>query len=247
VVLFEGESDDFFLRHVARQLDPDWDFEKRNISMVRVSGKGNFSKFRGFFEAFGIEVKIIADLDALFDGYDQLGGPADAVSVRSAALQTIDQRITALDMRPELRAEQIKSKARQESFRVRYEAARAALRAWQETGTVATDTPQVIDRLFLWENDITRTRACIEDAAAREALTPLLDRLRQEGICVLSRGAIEAYYPAACPPHSSKPQRALAACDLVVDQAGALALSAPLAPGRSPELKEILAECFREE
>lgn len=245
VVLFEGESDDFFLGHLAKQLDANWDFEKRNVAMVRVSGKGNFSKYRSFFEAFGIEVKIVADLDALFDGYEHLGAPAEATQVRATAIQMIDERIAQLDIRPELRSEQIKDKAKQESFRTKYEAARMALRQFQQTQQLQPGTIDTIDQLFLWEDNVTRTRACIEDDASRAAIVPLLDQLRQAGICVLSRGAIEQYYPAACPPNSSKPQRAIGACALISNQAEAIVLSPPLGQGRKSELQEVLAECFR--
>ena len=59
VILFEGESDDAFCRHVAKCLRPNWDFDIKNVALVRVSGKGNFSRFRKFFEAFGIDVRIV--------------------------------------------------------------------------------------------------------------------------------------------------------------------------------------------
>ena len=55
---------------------------------------------------------------------------------------------------------------------------------------------------------------------------PVLDELRRHGICVLSRGAIEDYYPLAANRSGPKPDCALSAAALVTDRAAALALSA---------------------
>ncbi|MBK6738362.1 MAG: hypothetical protein IPG64_10775 [Haliea sp.] len=46
VILFEGESDDLYLNHVAKTLHPAWCFQTRDIAMVRVGGKGNFERFK---------------------------------------------------------------------------------------------------------------------------------------------------------------------------------------------------------
>lgn len=244
VVLFEGESDDFFLRHVAKQINPEWDFEQRNIALIRVSGKGNFARFRQFFAAFGIDVTLVADLDALFDGYHHLGGSQQASILREQAIQQIDTRIAKLGVAAEPSRRQIKDKVTSESFRDRYAAAREALRKAQQAGQVGEDTLQQLDKLFTWENDIARIRVCREDDQSAQALVPLLDALRTTGICVLSAGAIEDYYPIGSPEVGPKPVRALAAARLVVDRETAVGLSKPLGAGRSPELVEVLDRLF---
>ena len=109
----------------------------------------------------------------------------------------------------------------------------------QQTKTISEKSLSQIDELFVWEDDIARIRACQQDQSARNALIPLLDNLREGGVCVLSRGAIEDYYPHGTPTSGSKPERALEACRLVVDQPTAEALSEPLEPSREPELIEI--------
>jgi putative ATP-dependent endonuclease of OLD family len=244
VVLFEGESDDFFLRHVAKQIDPRWDFEQRNIALVRVSGKGNFAKFRQFFGAFGIEVKLVADLDALFDGYQHLGGSAAANAARNQAIQHVDGRIAHLGVKAEPSRRQIKDKVATESFRDRYAAAKEALRKAQEAGNVGEDIIEQLDQLFTWEGDIARVRVCREDEESAQALVPLLDALRAGGICVLSAGAIEDYYPSGTPEAGPKPERALEATRRVLDRETAMGLSKPLGPGRPPELVEVLEHLF---
>lgn len=88
-------------------------------------------------------------------------------------------------------------------------------------------------------------RAAREDNVSRVALVPLLDALRQEGICVLARGAIEDYYPADVPGSGAKPERALAAAARVTSAAGAAGLSQPLEAGRRSELEQVFEELFR--
>ena len=247
VVLFEGESDDFYCAHVAKKLDEAWDFHARNIAMVRVSGKGNFGKYRTFFEAFGIEVKIVADLDTLFDGFQHLGGGADAVALREIAIQAIDARVEALAIRPEPTAEQIKSHVRKETWKQKWELARTTLREIQATaGSATPEQLRLLDGLFVWGADAGRLQACLVDDEARNALTDLLDELRSRGVCVLSRGAIEDYYPALSSRSGPKPDCALQATRLVVDCASAQALSPGLTEGRQTELEEVFQELFRD-
>ena len=246
VVLFEGESDDAYCKHIAKLLNPEWEFDQKNVALVRVSGKGNFAKFREFFSAFGIEVKLVADLDAMFDGYQHLGGSPNAAGLRNTALQQIDARISQLGIVAEPATRQIKDKVNQESWRARYQAAKNALRSIQASKTVDDTTLNLLDQLFTWEQDISRVRVCSEDAQAAGALIPVLDALRSEGICVLSRGAIEDYYPVGTPTSGPKPERALAAAALLQTPLQIAPLSRSFGGGRPSELEEIFQEIFRE-
>lgn len=244
VVLFEGESDDAFFKHVSRLLNPEWDFDKKNVAMVRVSGKGNFSKYRAFFESFGIQVKLVADLDALFDGYHHLGSAADAEPLRAAAIQSIDIRVKTASIAAEPSARQIKDRANRQGLRAQYTEAKAAVAQMRQSGQLSEECLCTIEKIFLWEQDIARVRACREDVAARSALVPLLDCLRKQGICVLSKGAIEDYYPSGVPDSGPKPTRALSAAARVKDKTDAEGLSSPLQQHRAPELVEVVAELF---
>lgn len=245
VVLFEGESDDAYCRQVAKSLNPSWDFDANNIAMVRVSGKGNFAKYRRFFESFGIEVKIVADLDALFEGYQHLGVPAEVNPIRTEAITAVDERIEALGIKAEPATRQIKDQLGKESWRQRYNAAKDAVGKLSHGEALDEDMVKALDNLFIWEKDIARVKACREDGEARSCLVPILDAMRANGICVLSKGAIEDYYPADI-PGVSKPDRALEACNLVTTTQIAQGLSAALAADREPELCEIFTEIFRE-
>lgn len=246
VVLFEGESDDAYCRHVAKMLNSDWDFDKKNIALVKVSGKGNFQKFRVFFESFGITVKVVADLDALFEGFQHLGANAETEALRSVALQKLDARIAALGTVPEPSGHQIRKRVARDSWRDQYVAAREALRKVQQGAVVDGATIELLDGLFRWEKDTIRTRICTQDSDGAAVIVPLLDSLRDQGICVLARGAIEDYYPAAAPQNGNKPDRAIAACATVRTQAEAVALAKPLADGRLSELEDVFSALFAE-
>ncbi|MBO9505186.1 ATP-dependent endonuclease [Qipengyuania flava] len=245
IVLFEGESDDAFCKHVSQTLNPDWDFEKQGIALVRVSGKGNFAKFRAFFEAFGLDVKIVADLDALFDGYNHLGAPAELTEVRAQAIEAVDAVIAANSIPAEPATRQIKDKVHGHSWKQRYGRAKIILREIQSGREINDADLETLDKLFTWEQDIARVKACRENDSAREAILPVLDGLRNHGICVLGRGAIEEYYPqdAAFGP---KPQRALAAIDLIESADDVRACCEPLAEGRECELEEIFGAIFQD-
>ncbi|USX15024.1 AAA family ATPase [Oxalobacteraceae bacterium OTU3CAMAD1] len=245
IVLFEGESDDAYSKHVAKLLDSKWDFDANNIGLVRVSGKGNFAKFRSFFSSFGIDVKIVADLDALFDGYQHLGASPACEEKRGNALRAIDSRIIELGTSFEPAARQIKDKVNGDSWKSRYNQAKITLREIQTKKTVNDEQLKLIDQLFTWEQEIARVRVCVEDDVARSSLVPWLDALRAEGICVLSKGAIEDYYPLGITTSGPKPERALAATEKVTDTATAIALSSALGPERNTEFHEIFSELFR--
>ena len=87
VLLVEGDSELIALPHIARSLNEEWDFAKSHIALVKIGGKGNVQRFRQFFERFGIEVSVVADLDILIDGYEKLGvqqhATTDAVTAYS--------------------------------------------------------------------------------------------------------------------------------------------------------------------
>lgn len=245
VVLFEGESDDAYCRHIAPLLNPDWNFDKKNVAMVRVSGKGNFKKYREFFDAFGVEVKIVADLDAMFEGYEHLGGDAVAQQLRAIALQAIDARIQALGVEAHPEAGQIKDRTGRQTWVQQWAEAKALVRQLQQNNAApSAEQCAALDQLFACEQEMNRLTVCREDAASQQALLPVLDALRAQGICVLSRGPIEAYYPDGA-PGGPKPDRALRATRRVNSRPEALALSVPLQPTRATELEEVFTELFR--
>lgn len=244
VVLFEGESDDAFFSKVASVLNADWSFNGRNIGLVRVGGKGNFSRFRRFFEAFGIEVKVVADLDAIIEGFEHLGVSPECTEIRRAALMTVDNRINELAIRAEPTSKRVKKKVTQESWRARYDDAKAALLRVPEGNVMSAEDRQAINGLFLWEADEARLIAMQNDDVSGDAIWPLLNAMRLEGVCVLSKGAIEEYYPAEVEAFGAKPQRALKAANAINTREQALLLSQSSVVDGPTELEMIFEALF---
>ena len=89
-----------------------------------------------------------------------------------------------------------------------------------------------------------RVKAVTEDKESKAAIIPLLDSLRKEGICILSNGTIEDYYPEGVQRHGAKNQVALKAMELLPDRESILKISGPLSEGRKTELEEIFEAIF---
>lgn len=246
VVLVEGDCDVIFLKHIARVLDSRWDFDRRNIAMIRIGGKGNFARYRAFFEGFNVDVRIIADLDALVDQFEKLGAPPEIHSFRSDLLKAVDGLIEKRSSDHTLARKDIERITGTRTFRDRYaECKRIA--AELAAGNVVT--PQDLTHfgaLFAPEHDYHRQYAIGNSEELARQKGTLLSRLRSHGINVLSRGCIEDYYPPDC-EGPDKPSRALAACSRVRTAKDALACCPQLEDGDNgihPEFKLVFENIF---
>lgn len=63
VVLVEGETDRYFFKALIQELNPNLIQE---IAVLDIIGKGQYNKWKDFFESFGLTVYFISDLDAAF-------------------------------------------------------------------------------------------------------------------------------------------------------------------------------------
>ena len=91
VVLVEGDSDVYFFNHVAKTLNSDWDFNRKNIPLIKINGKGSVLRYRNFFNSFEIDVHAILDLDVLVDGFNKLGVSAHTNSIYSQLINEVDR------------------------------------------------------------------------------------------------------------------------------------------------------------
>ena len=227
VILVEGDCDTIFLQHVARKLNREWDFLRRNLAVVRIGGKGNFGRYRGFFESFGVEVRIVADLDVLVDQFGKLGAGEAAAQLRDRLLQSADQILEREPTAVDVPVDKLKGLVQRTGFRERYDQVREACRRLKTGEAVdIAELPEVND-LFPLERNAARRQVIATHPALATAKHALLDELRREGINVLSVGAVESYYPQGC-EGPDKPSRALAACELVTSREEALGCSAML-------------------
>ncbi len=198
IVLVEGDSDVLALKHIARTLNSEWDFDGGHATLVRVAGKGNFRRFREFFRRFAIEVEIITDLDSLVSGFDKLGLPADhpTVGLRVKLLQEID-RVTAPAA---LAGDDAREALQSRSLGERWAAFRSAadrLRAGE------LPSEEEMRELAIWmeqqEREGPRLEALRSNSRFSAARDGIIHALRDQGIYVLKRGRIEDYYPADIP------------------------------------------------
>ena len=96
VILVEGPSDQAYLTALTKVLNPEWCTVKSNTAIVVIGGKTNVSKYRKFYEAAGIEVFVLLDYDALFDGYKYIGMSGECTELRRHLLADIDSHVTAI-------------------------------------------------------------------------------------------------------------------------------------------------------
>jgi predicted ATP-dependent endonuclease of OLD family len=238
VILVEGDCDIIFLQHVARKLNRKWDFLRRNLAIVRIGGKGNFCRYRRFFESFGVEVRIVADLDVLVDQFGKLGAGGVATGLRDRLLQQADQIIERENIQVDVPTDALKGLVQKRGFRERYEQVRESCRRLRAGATVDIAELPEVDDLFPLERSAARRQLITSHPELTAAKRALLDELRREGINVLSAGAIECYYPEGC-DGPDKPSRALAACQRVVSREDALACSAVLSQPEGPDECEL--------
>ena len=246
VVLVEGDCDVIYLQHLAKKLNGDWDFLRRNVAIVRIGGKGGFFRYRRFFEEFGVEIRIVADLDVLIDQFGKLGADEESRHFHNQLIQEIDAIIDRDGLCESVATDTHKDAITKRSFRDRYELLREACRRVAAGDEVSpTELPDIED-LFAHERNV--TRRCV--LATSEEIAPtkhtLLEQLRRQGINVLSIGAVDEYYPDDC-TGPDKPTRALNACEKVAHREHAVACSPLIARptgGQVAELDVIFANLF---
>ncbi|MBZ9645779.1 ATP-dependent endonuclease, partial [Streptomyces sp. PSKA30] len=198
VLLVEGDSDQILIPHIARTLNSDWDFNKRGVAVAKVGGKGSVERYRRFFEAFGVSVFTLTDLDSLLKSFNKLGASDEAADLRQTLMDTLHQSAEA-DFAADAKIKSEKLRALQnssdiksiwESVTKRAEDHQKGLCEWEVLA-------KEIELFFSHANSQKRLDelAAADPPPLKAAKQALIDKLRSEGIFVLQRGAIESYYP----------------------------------------------------
>ncbi len=120
VVLCEGDSDIIYLKHISKTISSDWDFEKKNIGLIQIGGKGNFYRYHEFFKCFDVPVQIISDLDSLIDQFEGLGASEESKKLREALMNDINKLLEKQESF-NITAEQAKGVVEQNTFKERYD------------------------------------------------------------------------------------------------------------------------------
>lgn len=180
---------------------------------MKVGGKGSFGRYRHFFESFAVEVRIVADLDAIIDEFDKLGANTATAKLRAELIQEIDKHSAGVAT-PAMSKQQLSEVAGKRTFRDRYERCKAIADVIANGGSVSKEELAEFRDLFAEEATYLRRHVLASDERLRKSKDNLLTALRGDGVVVLSKGAIEAYYPEGV-EGGDKPSRALAACGRV--------------------------------
>lgn len=235
-VLVEGDCDVIYLKHVAKTLDSRWDFDRHNVALIRIGGKGNFKRYRSFFEHFNLEVRIIADLDAIVDQYEKLGAPTECDAMRSALIGAADRTGTQAAI---ISSDTAKAIAGKRTFKMRYDECKAVANKISHGEKATAEELAAFATLFEEEAHVHRRKAITDDSSLAQQKEGLLAELRRHGIIVLSRGCIEDYFPEGC-IGDDKPTRAINACHGITNRASALACSPRIRDGHGASREELL-------
>ena len=195
VVLVEGDSDYLVLPHIAKTLNPDWNIAQTPVLFSRITGKGNIRRYRSFFKQFEVRVPVIADLDLLINGFDNIEPDVNLKAARDKLLSKVDELINADSSDPTAK----EAKDAHESGELR--------RLWRivrecekkvENGTCSqADLDAAVEEFFAWQRKPQRLNILktSTDGHLIQLKRQLLQMLRNVDIYILERGAIEDYYP----------------------------------------------------
>lgn len=195
VVLVEGDSDYLLMPHIARTLNPSWNATKVPVLFARITGKGNIRRYRAFFSKFGIRVPVIADLDLLVNGFDNID-PDDALkTARNNLLTRVDDLIVPDTNGPS--AKDAKSAHGSGELKGLWRRVREAQDKLKNGTCTQAEHDEAVEAFFAWQRKDDRLAVLMTstDTQVVQLKHHLLEKLRAVDVYALERGAIEQYYP----------------------------------------------------
>lgn len=250
VVLVEGPSDFLALPHIAKTINPQWSIARNPVRFARIGGKSSIRKYRDFFGRFGIRVLVIADLDILINDFDQTDPSPEVSALRNELLNDADALITALGINTEINEERAKQAQQRGGLKVLWQRAREEYASAQANRTSLEVPLATLNEFFSFQKKDVRL-----EILATEMSEPFLRKkrevlrhLREKGVFILERGAIEAYYPPEIAA-GDKPTRAQRFCNNVVTREAILACCSALPQpqgGTASEFEVIFGAIFRD-
>jgi putative ATP-dependent endonuclease of the OLD family len=195
VVLVEGDSDYLLMPHIAKTLNPAWDVAHVPVLFARISGKGNIRRYRDFFSRFGMRIPVIADLDLLVNGFDNINPSGEVKNAREKLLERVDELVVREEDGPSAK------EAREAHGSGELRGLWRRVREYQgklKSGECTRDEHDtVVEAFFAWQRKSERLDVLqnSNDGHMLELKHRLLEMLRGNDVYVLERGAIEQYYP----------------------------------------------------
>lgn len=216
VLLVEGESDLHFFKFISKKLNPDWDFDTKNIPVIKIHGKGNAKRYKEFFELFGIKVHMILDLDILIKDFDKLTQPPEVKKIHDTLLNEIDKILEKESVEGDPTKEKVKELVRRYSWKQKYQRLKEIVTKLRTSYMLSEEEILECESLFSSELLNQRENVLKNEEYKISSKYELLKILREENIYVLSLGAVESYYPKST-EGKDKPSRALNACKLLCE------------------------------
>jgi energy-coupling factor transporter ATP-binding protein EcfA2 len=195
VVLVEGDSDYLLMPHISRTLNPVWDTAQVPVLFSRITGKGNIRRYRGFFSRFGVRVPVIADLDLLLNGFDNIDPDEHVKVARDNLLAKIDELIVSGPSDPTTK--DAKDALESGELRGLWRTVRKCENKIKDGTCTQVELDAAVEAFFAWQRKSQRLNILITstDGQLIQLKHRLLQMLRNVDIYILERGAIEQYYP----------------------------------------------------
>jgi hypothetical protein len=245
VVLVEGDSDVISLPHIVQLAGGGVPANSVATAFVRVLGKGSIRRYRSFFHRFGVKILVVADLDVVLDGFAQLD-PDDALNIaRQNLIAAIDAATAAIPAQ-QPNAQDVQQAQGQFGVKQLWNAVRAARVAFDADPAKLPELSAAVDAFFAWERKSIRYEQLRQPTtpAVVSAKAQLLANLRQRGVFLWHKGAIDDYYPAGV-TGPDKPSRAQSFRNTVTERPALIgccpAITCPVTNQTKPEF-EFLAE-----
>ena len=214
VLLVEGDSDLIYLKEVAKILNEDWSFDYRNIPIISIDGKSNVKRFIEFYQRFGIRVFSLLDADAMIEGFEKFDVPTEITQKRSDLLAILDGIAEERQLTATMKAAKIKELVRRYTWKQKYENLKILARKVTGGQALTEDEIIEIDYLFAEEDNSLRRQVFTDITIHIPQKDALLCELMSYDIFVLSKGAIESYYPPDV-TGADKPTKALNAIEIL--------------------------------
>lgn len=213
VLLVEGDTDQAYLPGIAKCLNPDWDFDQPGIAIVQTGGKHSVKTFRDFFNSFEVKTYVVVDADALADGYNRLGLPAELSKACGDFQELLDKYQPEEDPQ-KLSGKQARNFFDKYTWADKHNRLMELCTAIQAGHTPSDDDVNFLESLTIEQAISAKRLAILDRGYEQNKLDDLFHQLRQAGVAILSHGAVEAYYPPGEITGSGKPERALSAVEI---------------------------------
>ena len=207
IVLVEGDSELIVLPHIAKLINPEFDFKNKSINLVKTGGKGSFKRYKEFFKNFDIDIFLIADLDILIEGFKSLETSEKSKDLHSKLMDNISKEVEKEVILP--KTKKYKNELSKEKSKSLYEELKEARQNNDNEKTI-----YILDNIFSFEKNDVKLEVLKND---KDIKIELLKQLWDENIFILSQGDIESYYPQDL-SKQDKPSMAQDFCQKIKDK-----------------------------